>query len=423
MVCLGIGISIGAGINMGTGISSSPMDDTPREASVAQDDDSLSGIIDVGILLPLTGGQSTHGTENTAGAMLAIDDFNEYLDSINAGWKMRGISEDTATSPVVATEKLTALNARGIQLIIGPETSAEIRTIKGYADSNGMLMFSPSSTAPSLAIPNDSVYRMITDDSKQGPALASLARHEEKSVLIPVWRGDAWGDGLSNTATISFKERGGILDDGIRYNPETLEFSATMSLLDETVKDYVNEYGAENVAVLLIAFSEALQIMQSASYYESLNDIQWFGTSANAKEHKIESDPVASEFASNVAFTTVQIAASHNSIFERVNSELAAQFAGKEPNGYAITAYDATWVLGTAILRTDTTDVATLKRAIPAVSEKNFGAIGSTTLNEAGDLASTDYDLWSIYDGEWVNSGQYFVASDMFILDREIGVS
>ncbi len=414
LVCLGIGVGAGFGINSSTTVVESDLIPAP-----ATDVGGLSGTIDVGILLPLTGQQSTHGTENTAAAMLAIEDFNEHLETVGADWRMRGVSEDTATSPVVALEKLGALNSRGIQLIIGPETSAEIRTIKGYADSNGMLMFSPSSTAPSLAIPNDSVFRMISDDSKQGPAISSIIGQADKTVLIPVWRGDAWGDGVHETSSVSFAENGGITDEGIRYNPETVEFSATMSLLDEKVTNYTEEYGADNVAVLLIAFSEALQIMQSASYYDSLDDVKWYGTSANSKEYKIIEDPVAREFATNVEFTTIQIIATHNEIYERVNTELSAQFGGKEPNGYAFTSYDAAWVLGSAMLQTGTDDVETLKRAIPEVAERNFGSIGPTRLNEAGDLAGTDYDLWAIYDGQWVNGGQYFRATDTLQLNPD----
>lgn len=416
ILCLVIGLGTGIGINLTV---NDPFVDLDR----AMNDTAMEDrVVDIGVLLPLTGGQSTHGTENTAGVMLAIDDLNEYFETVGSDRRLHGISEDTATSPVVALEKLEAFNARDIQLILGPETSAEIRNVKGYADSNGMLMFSPSSTAPSLAIPDDSVYRMVSDDALQGPALASLVLFSDKQVMIPVWRGDAWGDGISGTATEKFAQLGGIVDEGIRYNPEITEFSATMSLLDETVKMYVEEHGAENVSVMLAAFSEALQVMQSASDYESLRGVQWFGTAANAREYKIINDPIGKEFANDVGFTTIQIAATNNDLYNRVNSSLSSQFAGKEPNGYAFTSYDAMWVLGMSILRSDSNEVDTLKRVIPAISERNFGAIGTTTLNEAGDLAGTDYDLWAIIDGEWVTSGKYFIASDTILIERQTGV-
>ena len=411
IICVGIGIAIGSTVNP-----------TPEDSinSVTTDlqmnDGGLSGTVDVGILLPLTGGQSTHGIENTAAAMLAIDDFNNYLESIGQDWTIRGLSDDTATSPLVAIEKLTAFNAKGIQLIIGPETSAEIRAMIGYSNSNGMLMFSPSSTAPTLAIPNDSVYRMTPDDTRQGPALAALAKDLEKTILIPVWRGDAWGDGLTKTASESFRTRGGVVDEGVRYNPEIVEFSATMSLLDEKVGEYIEQSGADNIVILLVAFSEAIQIMQSASYYDSLNSVQWLGTDGNAKEHKIVDDPVANEFANNVKFTAIQIAATHNSLYNDVSERLGSQFAGNEPNGYAFITYDATWVLGTSMLYADSNDVEILKKVIPVVAGHNFGTIGPTRLNSAGDLDGSDYDLWLVNGNEWINNGQYFLDNDLIVL-------
>ncbi len=88
------------------------------------------------------------------------------------------ISEDSATNPVIALEKLTSLNAKGIKIIVGPETSSNIRNIKGYADSNNMMLISCCSSAPALAIPNDSVFRLVPDDSNQGSAIAKLMQHE-----------------------------------------------------------------------------------------------------------------------------------------------------------------------------------------------------------------------------------------------------
>ena len=74
-------------------------------------------------------------------------------------------------------------------------------------------------------------------------------QHEGIEVLVPVWRGDTWGDGLGDAATGSFRDRGGIVGEGIRYNPESPEFSASTSLLAEKVQEYVDEYGADKVAV------------------------------------------------------------------------------------------------------------------------------------------------------------------------------
>ena len=360
----------------------------------------LTGTIPIGILYPLTGDLSSHGEENAEASLLAIDDFNSFLTEQGHDWHFDSVLEDSQTSPVVALEKVTALKAKGIDVIIGPETSSNIRNVKGYADSNNMLLISCCSTAPSLAIPDDSVYRIIPDDSKQGPAIASLIQSQEIEVIVPVYRADAWGEGLYLTSTKAFSDDGGISDLGIRYNPESPEFSASVSLLAEKVNEYSAKHGQEKVGVLIIGFAESLQFMQAASNHEILNDVRWFGTDANTKEHRIISDEIGLQFANDVQFTTVQFAATENEKKTRVSDYVNEQL-GRIPSSYAYSSYDAVWIAGLAILDAQSTDVDMIKSKIPQVSDSYFGAIGSTKLNEAGDLATADYSIWGIVDDSW----------------------
>jgi len=313
---IGIGIIIGLVIGLGIGFGTSS--DSPKQDSTSietlQQNPQLNGEVKIGLILPLTGDLATHGEENWSGSKLGVIDFNKHLEKLQAGWNLKMVSEDSATSPVIALEKLTALNAKGIGIVVGPETSSNIRNIKGYSDSNNMLLISCCSSAPALAIPNDSVFRLVPDDRNQGTALAKLIQHEGIDVIVPVWRGDTWGDGLSAATTDSFVERGGITDEGVRYNPESPEFSASTSLLAEKVRGYVDEYGADKVAVLFLGFAEILQFTQSASEHDILDDVRWFGPGANTKEHKLIEDPIGLEFSTSIQFTTVQVAVTKNPI-------------------------------------------------------------------------------------------------------------
>ncbi len=412
IVAIIIGIGIGYGLG---GSNTEPGDSATVTDSTSLETPRLSGEVNIGLILPLTGDLATHGEENWEGSKLAVVDFNKHLEKIGAPWTLKMTSEDSATSPVIALEKLTSLNAKGIQLIVGPETSSNIRNIKGYADSNNMLLVSCCSSAPALAIPNDSVYRLVPDDSNQGTALAKLMQHEGIQVIVPVWRGDTWGDGLSDATTSSFVERGGIIDDGVRYNPESPEFSASTSLLAEKVQGYVDEYGADKVAVLFLGFAEILQFTQSASSHEVLDDVRWFGPGANTKEHKLIEDPIGLDFSTSVQFTTVQVAVTKNPIYEQVQAHLTKQL-GHAPNTFVYSSYDAVWIIGLSILQTQGTDVSKIKSVFSDVAEHYYGAIGPTILNEAGDLAQANYEVWGIRGGEWVLLGQYSHATDSISL-------
>ena len=371
----------------------------------------LSGAVVVGSLLPLTGDLAKHGEENYEASVLAVGDFNRYLEENGAEWHLKMLSEDSETRPVIALEKLQALHAKGVKIVLGPETSSNLRNIKGYADSNQMLLVSCCSTSPSLAIEGDTTFRMSPDDSNQGTATAKLLMDAGIEVVVPVWRDDAWGTGLHEAATESFTGRGGTADDGLSYNPEAAEFSSEASLLADAVQGYVDEYGADKVAVLYIGFGEVVSFMQSASSYDILHEVQWFGSDANTKDPSIVEDRIGLQFATDISFTTVQVASGKNEKSARVDDSLLESL-GRVPSTYASSSYDAVWLVGLSIEAAQSTEVADVAAVIPDVAASHSGALGSIALNAAGDLAQTNYDVWKIVDAEWTLLGIYYSATD-----------
>ncbi|MFL6490251.1 MAG: ABC transporter substrate-binding protein, partial [Nitrososphaera sp.] len=111
----------------------------------------------IGALLPLSGTLSSFGESAEASLTLAVDDVNNQFAKSGSSFRVGLVIEDTKTDPAVALEKLKDLSSKGIRIVIGPSTSAAVSAVKDYADENGILVVSASSTAPSLAIPNDNV--------------------------------------------------------------------------------------------------------------------------------------------------------------------------------------------------------------------------------------------------------------------------
>jgi pentapeptide MXKDX repeat protein len=105
------------------------------------------------------------------------------------------------------------------------------------------------------------------------------------------------------------------------------------------------------------------------------------------------------------------VASGKNEISKRVDESLVAEL-GRVPSTYASSAYDAVWIVGLAMDREQSTDVALLRQAIPEIAAEHTGALGSTLLNDYGDLAQTNYDVWDIRDGVWTVAGTYFASSD-----------
>ncbi|MEK0349193.1 MAG: hypothetical protein QQN50_05290, partial [Nitrosopumilus sp.] len=65
--------------------------------STVQEISELSGVINIGLILPLSGDLATHGLENLEGSKFGVVEFNKHLEEIGALWTLKMTSEDSAT--------------------------------------------------------------------------------------------------------------------------------------------------------------------------------------------------------------------------------------------------------------------------------------------------------------------------------------
>ena len=368
----------------------------------------LSGEIQIGAIAPLSGDWSTNGIQNNVANKVAVDDFNAYLEEKGASWSLMLVTEDSQTVPTVSLEKIQAFNAKNIKHVIGPQTSGSLQNIKGYVDSNNMLIISCCSTSPLLAIPDDSVFRLVPDDSNQAIAISKLLDETGIEVVVPVWRNDAWGMGLHDALANSFS---GTVSDGISYNPEGSEFSVEASLLADIVQEHIDKNDAGKVGVVYIGFAEAIPFFQSSAAHDVLNNVRWFGSDGSAKESGFINDPDALQFSTNTEFTAVVVASGQNELSQRVETAVEAEI-GVTPTAYASASYDAIWLLGLSMERTQSTDVDVLTEIIPEIANEHMGALGSLTLNSVGDLAQANYEMWTVADNAWQYAGVYDATAD-----------
>ena len=97
-------------------------------------------IVTLGALLPLTGVSSSLGESEEAALKIAFKDINENFSKNHSTLRIELVIEDTQTNPAISVEKLKHLTAKGIRIVIGPATSAELEVTQDYANSNGVLL-------------------------------------------------------------------------------------------------------------------------------------------------------------------------------------------------------------------------------------------------------------------------------------------
>ncbi len=376
----------------------------------------LDGTVQIGALVPVSGDASAHGTEIKITLDLAESDFNDYLAENGVNWRLDIVVEDTASNPVIALDKVSGLKAKGITAIAGTYSSAELRTIKGYTKNNDMLLISYGSTAPSLSLAGDNVFRFVPDETRQAPAIAQYLTGIGVTNLVPIWRGDAWGDGFIDAVRSEMTAAGGATGEGVRYHQEALEFSTEIAILADQVKPLIDEVGADKVAIMVVTFSEVTPIMQTASQYESLSQVLWLGTDTIVNDGEFSGDAIAQEFVNKAGLVVTSYAPASTTISEEI-SERAMEITGQAPNIYAITAYDVVWALGLSILAADSTETDAIVSAMPGVLEDYSGGLGSIVLNDAGDMGVAVYDIFTVRDSQWILIGSYDSATDSLVLE------
>jgi branched-chain amino acid transport system substrate-binding protein len=362
-----------------------------------------SGEVKVGLIFPITGDLSGYGAKNIQASKLAIQDFNKYLLEQGYDWRIKGISHDSATNPEIAYNKINKLNADGIKIIVGPETSENVHHVKEYAKKNNMILISCCSSAPSLVI-DDHVFRLVPDDTNQGKVLATLLQDQGIETIIPVWRNDAWGTELKEELVNSFN---GNSDDGIRYEPDTVVFSLSAQTLSEKIKDYAKNE-PNNVAIVYIGFGEITNLIDSLSNHDIFTEtgIRWYGTDGVSGDPDLAKSEI-SKFLTDVNFTTVRVAVDENPTSDRIRETLIDENSSAISN-FAYSSYDAVWLIGLSMIATNSTDASLIRSNFHYVAENYANAaIGSIGLNEEGDLKKADYEVLGLHDSKWISFGKY----------------
>lgn len=368
----------------------------------------------LGGLFALTGNWSTLGHTGRAAMELAIEDVNTYLAGNAAGIRLVAAIEDTRLDPDTALAKATALRARGAPLFIGPQSSAEVERLKPFVDANGILLVSPSSTAGSLAVAGDNVFRFTPSDSLEGVAIAAMMWQDGKRTIIPVWRDDAGNGGLEKATRTAFTALGGTVLPGMKYSATATEFSGIATNLSSQVRVAAAGRDTGTVAVYLAAFDiDAVALFTAACEDSVLGSVHWYGSDGVARSDPVLGSRDAADFAMRVGYPNpvLGLVEGARDVWAPLSARIRAR-ANAEPDAFALAVYDAVWVVARGYVASGATlSIDQLKKAFTTAAATHFGATGWTVLNEAGDRKYGDFDFWAVRSAggvpQWSRVAQY----------------
>lgn len=345
--------------------------------------------IPIGMLIPLTGGGSAEGPYLRNAAEIAFDEIHAMLEAGGMDLRFELLVEDTRTTPEGGLEAIESVSSAGAELIIGPWSSGAASGMRAYANSNEILIVSPSSTSPALAIPDDYLYRLVTPDTLQGAAMAQLLDEEGVDEVIIFHRGDSYGEGLANPLKEGFEARGGTATL-LAFDPDLSDFAAEVSALAQDARRL-----GENGAIMLIAFQpDGLNILGHARLNPSLMDVRWFGSkdSLSPTFFPPEAPVEVAQFMADVGLTGFLPTSPSNPIRQQFEADFEERF-GNQPSPWALYMYDAAWISALSILAADEYDGSVLRDVVPMIAARYIGASGHKLLNEDGDSSVGLYDM------------------------------
>jgi branched-chain amino acid transport system substrate-binding protein len=348
----------------------------------------------VGALLPLTGEHADVGANLNSTIRVAEADVNNYLAATNASVRVHLVVKDTGPTPEGALAAIQALHADGLVAVIGPYTSPQIEAVAPYADQNGMVLISYSSTVPSLGVERAKVFRLVPDDSHQGPALSAAMSAQGVKLLIPFVRDDDYSNGLINGTRTAFEQRGGVVAEGARFAVNTTNFSAALEAVRPQLAQAIRAYGADSVSVLFIGYeNNALPMLIAAGNDPLWSTVHWWGVEALPIDAVLANN-TAAQAAARLNFTAIQQIEGQGEGYEHLIQN--ASVRSTVQTAYGPFAYDAVWIISRAIAEAGTQNSTALRDAVPRVASSYNGITDNTTLNAVGDRAYANYDFWTI---------------------------
>jgi len=370
---------------------------------------SSTKVIKVGAILPLDGAWASLGQNAKVALELALESVNFYLQKDNLQIEL--VVENSSSDAGKALVALQALHARGIHAVIGPMTSDEASALVGYANTHDMLIVSPSSTATSLALP-DNLFRMVPNDTNQVEALVDLMKKQNITRLLPVYVNDSYGSGFEQLIRTQAGAGGITVLGAVTYGVGITDFTPVINSMTTAAAGL----DPATTAILFIGRdSDAVQVFTGAGVSSPLATFKWFATDSIIRESLILGTSNAAAFAAKVkleGFTFSSEATVPVTPTMIVTGLMSAKL-GTTPSPKTLGIWDALWFVAEAYRLNPTANTTKLIENFTAVVNKGCNFFGETTkLDANGDMASV---LYSRFKVETVNSVARWNLKGMFL--------
>lgn len=382
--CMGISMVACGSADTAASTAATTTDTKAAETTAAEPAATAAGdTITLGLIGPMTGSLAVYGTHVANGVNLAVEQINES-GGIEIGGTAYQLAIESKDDQGDSTECLNAMNSLisdGIQLVIGSATSGCTSAITSVANSEGVVMITPSGTADSLTTSMDYVFRTCFRDSFQGELAAQYAKDSGYTkVGIVYCSGDTYSAGLRDAFTDSCGEKG-------------IEVVAEESVASMAEVDYSNQFNKMVAAGAELVFTPF--------YYDVMGPY----LVPQARQAGFDGVLLGCDGVDNTETTIpdgMDLSVYNNLMFvnhyatELSTSDISKKFVenyeakyGETPNNFDALGYDAVLVYKAAIESAGAFDAAAVQAALADTSVVYECASGTFSFDETGTPIKT----------------------------------
>ena len=336
------------------------------------------GTITLGMIGPLTGSVAVYGTHIENGVKLAIEEINA-AGGVTLSDGAHQLAVETKDDQGDATECVNAMNALisdGIQLVVGSATSGCTSAITSIANSEGVVMITPSGTADSLTTAMDYVFRTCFRDSFQGELAAQDALDEGYTKVGVVYcSADTYSAGLRDAFIAACADRG-------------LDVVAEESVATMTEVDYTNQFNKMVAAGAELVFTPFYYDVMGPYLVPQARSAGFTGVLLGGDG--VDSTETTIPDGADLSVYNDVYFVNHYST-ELATSDVSKNFIesyeakyGETPNNFDALAYDAVYVYKAAMEACGASDAASVQAALADTSAAYDSTCGTFSFDETG---------------------------------------
>jgi branched-chain amino acid transport system substrate-binding protein len=335
---------------------------------------------------PLTGPVTQYGDMVRAGAMTAV----EQINAAGGGNKFELVPMDEACEPKQAVAVANKIVSENIKFVVGHVCSGATIAASDIYENEGIVMISPSATAPQLteAKARKYIFRTIGRDDQQAPTAANYIAQKLKPKKVAILHDkQSYGQGLANSVktTLDAAKVPVVLFEGI--NAGDSDYSAVITKLKSQGVDVVYFGGYHPEMGLLIRQAREQGVKAVFVGAEGAGNKNLNAIAGPAAEGMLLTQPA--DFASDPA-----------------NAAIRKAFADKKRDpvgGFQMPAYAAVQVIAEAIAGAKSSDPAKVAAYIHSHPFKT--PIGTIEFTPRGDLKVFKFNVYT-----WHNDGSSTLA-------------